>query len=565
MFSNLLSRSFLLHPLTPTPSARLLFSTSCLSIPQELDAEARIAADSTTVLHLLRSTPSHNISSALLLSNVTPTPSLISALLPSLSSLPSSSLLPFSLWSRPHLPPPLLSSLVDLLAKSRSFHSAWSLLLSRPPSPLLSFVPLFRRYARAGHPSAAVRTFRFLLRHPEYVAVEGDTFSADPADLLIDALCKEGHTRAAAEFVASRRDADENWVPSVRVYNVLIHGWFRARRIRKAERLWAEMQNNGVRPTVVTYGTLIEGLCRMRRPDQAVALLDEMITAGIEPNSLTCNPIVDSLAEAGRFKDAHNMLEKFPLYGVSPDISTFNSLVKGFCKNGDLVGASKMLKMMIGRGILPTATTYNYFFRFFSKFGKIEEGMNLYTKMIHSGYSPDCLTYHLLIKMLCEKDKLDLAVQMIREMNRNGFESDLATSTMLVHLLCRIRRFEEAFEEFESMFQRGIVPQYITYKMLKKEFQRLGLLELEKQLVELMKSVPHSTRLPGTYRDKEGDESVKLRKSIMRKAQVISDALKECKDPKELVKLKSSTESALESANRLIADIRRRVYGVQGE
>nr|CAD1834488.1 unnamed protein product [Ananas comosus var. bracteatus] len=259
------------------------------------------------------------------------------------------------------------------------------------------------------------------------------------------------------------------------------------------------------------------------------------------------------------------MLEKFPLYGVSPDISTYNSLIKGFCKSGDLAGASKMIKSMIGRGILPTATTYNYFFRFFAKFGRIEEGMNLYTKMVRSGYAPDQLTFQLLIKMFCENDKLDLAVQVIKEMNRSGFASDLATSTMLVHLLCRTRRFEDACEEFGEMFKRGIVPQYITYRMLMKELKRLGMPRLEKKLSDLMHSVPHSTKLPGSYRDKEGDETVKLRKSIINKAQAMSDALKECNDPKELSRLKSSTESALESANRLVADIRRRVYAVQSD
>uniref|UniRef100_A0A0A9B9H2 Pentacotripeptide-repeat region of PRORP domain-containing protein n=1 Tax=Arundo donax TaxID=35708 RepID=A0A0A9B9H2_ARUDO len=129
--------------------------------------------------------------------------------------------------------------------------------------------------------------------------------------------------------------------------------------------------------------------------------------------------------------------------------------------------------------------------------------MNLYNKMVNNGYAPDRLTYHLLIKMLCEANRLELTLQMIQEMRNSGFEPDLVTSTMLIHLFCRRHQFEEAFAEFERMFEIGIVSQYITYRMLLKEFKQLGLVELVQKLTDLMRSVPHSTKLPGSYRDKE--------------------------------------------------------------
>ncbi|XP_008811598.2 pentatricopeptide repeat-containing protein At5g11310, mitochondrial [Phoenix dactylifera] len=545
-------------PSPPPPSPPVLTDSGEAPQPSPAPATDSSAAseDSATISHILLATAPDALDSALLRSSVVPSPPLLQSL--PLSDLSPTSLLALSRWARPHL-----VALVDLLARSRAFDSAWSLLLDAAPAPLPAFTALFRRYARAGMPTAAIRTFDYLRRQPEAVsASEGD--KSDAFELLIDALCKEGHTRAASELLGRRREAEPpGWAPSVRVYNILLHGWFRTRRLRKAEKVWDEMRREGVRPTVVTYGTLIEGLCRMRRPDQANALLEEMRAAKIDPNALTCNPIVDALSEAGRFKDALAMLERFPLYGVSPNISTYNSLVKGFCKNGDLVGASKILKTMIGRGVLPTPTTYNYFFSFFAKVGKIEEGMNLYNKMIQSGYVLDRLTYQLLIKMLCEKEKLDLAVQLIGEMNRNGFDSDLATSTMLVHMLCRMRKYEEACDEFESMIKRGVVPQYITYQILAKELKRLGMLEMERKISRLMDSLRHSTKLPGTYREKERGEALDLRKSIMKKAQLMSDTLKTCKDSKELSKLRSSTESAVESANRLIRDIRRRVYAVK--
>ncbi|XP_058093824.1 pentatricopeptide repeat-containing protein At5g11310, mitochondrial [Magnolia sinica] len=470
------------------------------------------------------------------------------------------------LWATKHpdfLPTPsLFNSIIDLLSKSRTFDSAWSLIVDHlhrndPSSPISidTFVILIRRYARAGMPQAAIRTFEFM----KNLGPAWTNSNSDPLNLLLDALCKEGHVNAAScHFQQIREEYGPGWVPSIRAYNILLNGYFRSRKLRKAERLWEEMKMENVVPTVVTYGTLIEGYCRMRRVERAIGLLDEMKQAAIELNMVIYNPIVDALAEARRFKEALGMLERISVYGLSPNIATFNSLVKGFCKAGDLVGASKILKTMIERGCLPTSTTYNYFFRYFMKFGKVEEGMNLYTKMIESGYSPDRLTYHLLIKLLCECDRLDLAVKVVKEMNVRGCDSDLATSTMLVHLLCRLRRLEEACVELEAMVKRGIVPQYITYRMLAKEMKKSGMVEMARKLSDLMDSVPHSTKLPGTYRDgEEGPRKERL--AIMRKAQVMSDVLKICRDPRELSKRRGSSENAVASVNQLIADIQRKV------
>lgn len=414
-----------------------------------------------------------------------------------------------------------------------------------------TFAIMIRRYARAGMSKLAIRTYEFG-RNNKSIVDSGSEMSL--FEILMDSLCKEGSVREASEYFLWRKELDLGWVPSIRVYNIMLNGWFRSRKLKQGERLWAEMKKENVRPSVVTYGTLVEGYCRMRRIEKALEMVGDMTREGIEPNAIVYNPIIDALAEAGRFKEAMGMLERFHVLEIGPTNSTYNSLVKGFCKAGDLVGASKILKMMISRGFLPSPTTYNYYFRYFSRCGKIEEGMNLYTKMIQSGYTPDRLTYHLLVKMLCEEGKLDLAVQVSKEMRHNGYDMDLATSTMLIHLLCKMRRLEEAFAEFEDMIRRGIVPQYLTFQRMKAELKRQGMTEMAQKLCKLMSSVPYSTNLPDTYSE-DRDDAHGRRKSIIKKAKAFSDMLKDCKDPSELRnKYRSSSEKAVSNANCLIED-----------
>ncbi|KAE8711249.1 Pentatricopeptide repeat-containing protein [Hibiscus syriacus] len=457
----------------------------------------------------------------------------------------------------------LFDSMVNVLGKARNFEDAWSLVLDRigddgrEGSNLVSvntFVILIRRYARSGMAQAAIRTFEFVTSLDQICSSDEKT---NLFEIMLDSLCKEGHVRVASEYFTRKKETDLCWVPSIKVYNILLNGWFRSRKLKHAERLWSDMKKNGVPPSVVTYGTLIEGYCTMRRVERAVELVDEMKEAGMDPNSKVYNPIIDSLGEEGRLKEALGMMERFLLCESGPDISTYNSLVKGHCKAKDLAGASKVLKMMISRGCIPTTTTYNYFFRYFSKFRKIEEAMNLYTKIIQSGHTPDRLTYQLLLKLLCEEERLDLAVQVSKEMTVRGYDRDLASSTMLVHLLCKMHRFEDAFGEFEDMIRRGIVPQYLTFERMNNELKKRGMTQMARKLCDMMGSVHSSKKLPNTYVGDE-DSSRARRTSIMRKAEAMSDMLKTCNDPRELVKHRTLSGNAVSRAGQLIEIIKKR-------
>ncbi|GFP80324.1 pentatricopeptide repeat-containing protein at5g11310 mitochondrial [Phtheirospermum japonicum] len=440
----------------------------------------------------------------------------------------------------------VFNAMVNSLAKAREFDSAWCLILNqikedhseRPD--IDTFRIMIRRYARAGLSFAAIRTFEYAsnLEFIHNLDPENNLF-----DTLLDSLCKEGRVRIASKYCDERKAKNPSWTPPIRTYNILLNGWFRSRKPKNAERLWNQMKKNeDIKPTVVTYGTLIEGLCQTRRADVAMELVNEMKTLGIEPNAIVYNSIVDALGEAGRFKEALGMLERFSILETGPTISTYNSLVKGFCKAGDMAGASKIVRMMIDDKCLPTSTTYSYFFKHFAKAGKIELGLSLYNKLIKSGYEPDRVTYHLLVKMLCREGEVGPTVQVLKEMRARGFDLDLAASTMLINLLWRMGRYDEAVFEFEDMLRRGIVPQHVTYVRMSGDLERRGMVETAEKLRGLMGSVRRSTKLPGTYRGLR-NASIERKKSIMRRAENMSDVLKTCRSPREIM---NGTEDVFE-------------------
>ncbi|KAK8595737.1 hypothetical protein V6N13_000429 [Hibiscus sabdariffa] len=457
---------------------------------------------------------------------------------------------------------PLFDSMINVLGKAREFEDAWSLVLDRigdgkKDSTLVSdntFAILIRRYARAGMPKPAIRTFDFACSLDQ---ICNSDLKTNLFVIMLDSLCKEGDVRVAFECFFRRKETDLGWVPSSKAYNILLNGWFLSRNLECAEGFWLDMKKAGISPSVVTYGILIEGYCMMHHVDRAMELIDEMKGAGFKPNARVYSPIIDALGEAGRLKEASGMMERVLLCESGPDVSMYNSLVKGYCKAGDLVGATKILKTMISRGFIPTATTYNCFFRYFSQFGKVEEAMNLYMKMIRSGHSPDRLTFRLLLKMLCEEERFDLAIQVGKEMRVRGYDRDLATSTRLIHLLCEMQRFEDAFAEFEDLIRRGMAPRYLTFQRMNDELKKSGMTEMARKLRDMMSSIHSSNKLADTYVGDE-DSSQARRKSIIRKAETMSDMLKTCKNPRELVKHRTLSENAVSRAGRLIEIIKER-------
>ncbi|KAG5562681.1 hypothetical protein RHGRI_005414 [Rhododendron griersonianum] len=543
--STFVSKPFL--PLQPTKNPNPKTTNRLISIQPNLEPSNpnpnHNPTDYTTISALLSNPtfpPGPPLETALDRAGIEPGPSLLQRVFDDFGSSPKQ-LLSLFIWAE--MQPGYLSTvgifnaMIKVLARAREFEAAWCLVLGRIKRGLEgpdadTFAILIRRFARAGMPSPAIRTLEFAC---SLDLIQCSNSELNLFEILLDSFCKEGLVLEASKYFNTKRATDPSWVPSIHVYNILLTGWFRARQFERVECLWDEMKSKNVKPSVVTYGTFIEGYCRQCRVEVAIEFFWEMNRYGIEPNAIVYNSIIDALGEAGRFKEALAMMERFLVLESGPTISTYNSLVKCFCRAGDIEAANKILKMMINRGFMPTITMYNYFLRHYLNLEKFEEGMNLYTKMMESGYIPDQFTYHILMILLCKQERLDLAMQVRKEMKDRGYDLDPVGCTMLVHLLCTMHRVEEAFLELEDMIRRGIVPHSITYQRMTYELKEQGKIEMTRKLCDMMATTPHLIKLPSAnVRDE--DASRARRTSIIQKAKALSNTLKTCRDPRELVK-----------------------------
>ncbi|XP_047306644.1 pentatricopeptide repeat-containing protein At5g11310, mitochondrial [Impatiens glandulifera] len=425
----------------------------------------------------------------------------------------------------------VFNSMVNVLVNSRQFEMAWCLIFSRLKrkieGPYMDvYVILIRQYARTGSPFFAIRTFEFactsMLTHD--AVLEDDLFVT-----LVESLCKKGYVHVASQYFEQRRELGLNCGLPVRIYSILLHGWFLLKDIECVEKLWEKMKKENLKHSVLAYGTLVNGYCHVDQVNVALNFLGEMQREGLKPNAIAYNAVINGLAKEGRLKEALGMLDRLLVSDSGPSNSTYDSLVKGFCKVGDVPGANKIVKMMINRGFVPTIMTYNYFFRHFSRLGKTEEAMSLYIKLIELGYIPDSVTCDLLIRLLCEQERLDLVIQVRKEMRARECELGLSSWTALIHFLCKMHRFEDAIQEFKEIREKGIIPLYPMFTEMIDELKAEGMNKIAEKLCDMMDSVPYSMMSARMY-GRCGSEAAKRKTSILQKAKHMSDILKSHKE-----------------------------------
>jgi leucine-rich PPR motif-containing protein len=63
------------------------------------------------------------------------------------------------------------------------------------------------------------------------------------------------------------------------------------------------MMDWGIAPDVVTYNTVIDGLCKAQVVDRAEGIFQQMIDKGVKPNNDTYNCLIHGYLSIGKWKE----------------------------------------------------------------------------------------------------------------------------------------------------------------------------------------------------------------------------------------------------------------------
>ncbi|KAF2283573.1 hypothetical protein GH714_012039 [Hevea brasiliensis] len=343
----------------------------------------------------------------------------------------------------------IYDSMVDVLGKRKKFCLMWGLVKEMELKGYISLVTMskvMRRLARAGQYEDAIEAFRGM----ENFGVSKDI---EALNTLMDALVKEGSVEHAHSVFMEFKDC----MPAdPRSFNILIHGYCKARKLDDARKIMDEMEKHGFQPNVVSYSCFIESYCKSKDFRNANATLDEMQEKGCKPNVITYTIIMLALGKAKQVNEALEVYDKMKRNECVPDSSFYSSLIY-------ILGQS----------------------------GRLKDAWDVFEDMEKQGIRRDLLTYKTMITSACNHSQEDNALKLLQRMEEDSCKPDIQTYAPLLKMCCKKKRMkngklEHACFFFKETVLKGMIPEDGTYKMLLEVLEKNDTTEAKEKIQKLM-------------------------------------------------------------------------------
>ncbi|KAB5539161.1 hypothetical protein DKX38_016694 [Salix brachista] len=263
-------------------------------------------------------------------------------------------------------------------------------------------------------------------------------------------------------------------VPNVFVYNVLIGGLCKDKRIRDAEKLFGEMYVRNLVPNTVTFNTLIDGYCKAGEVDLAFGLRERMKKEKVEPSIITFNSLLSGLCKARRIEEARSMLKEIESNGFVPDGFTYSIILDGLLKSDDGAGAAlDLYREAIGKGVKIDNFTCSILLNGLCKEGKVEKAVEVLKSLVEHGLVPGEVIYNTIVNGYCQIGDMDKAILTIEQMESRGLRPNCIAFNSVIGKFCELQMIDKAEEWVKKMVGKGIAPSVETYNILIDGYGRL--------------------------------------------------------------------------------------------
>ncbi|KAK7345937.1 hypothetical protein VNO77_16553 [Canavalia gladiata] len=373
--------------------------------------------------------------------------------------------------------------MVDILGKSKKFDLVWELVEEMAQIEgyvtLDTMVRVMRRLAKARKHQDAIEAFR---RMGEF-GVKKDTAGLNA---IVDALVKGDSVEHAHNVLLEFKSS----IPlNSHSFNVLMHGWCKARNFDKARKVMEDMKEHGFSPDVFSYTTFIEAYCHEKDFRKVDEVLEEMRGNGCTPNAVTYTIVMLALGKAGQLKEALEVYEKMKNDGCAPDTPFYSSMIFILGKAGRLNDACQVFEDMPKQGVVPDVMTYNTMISTACAHSREETALRLLKEMEDGSCKPNVETYHPLLKMCCRKKRMKVLKFLLDHMLKSNISLDVGTYSLLVHGLCNSGKLEHACSFFEEMVLQGLIPKRNTLKLLVENLESKSMLKEKEHVEKLMERI----------------------------------------------------------------------------
>ncbi|CAO2842406.1 unnamed protein product [Amaranthus hypochondriacus] len=235
------------------------------------------------------------------------------------------------------------------------------------------------------------------------------------------------------------------------LYNVTMKVLRKCKKLDRAEKVFDEMIERGVKPDNVTFSTIIS-CCRMcNLPHKAVEYFEKMPAFGCNPDDVTYSAMIDAYGRAGNVDMALSLYDRARTERWLIDAVTFSTLIKIYGKTGNFDGCLNVYEEMKALGVKPNLVIYNTLLDAMGRAKRPWQAKNIYKEMINNGISPSWGTYAALLRALCRARYGDDAIKVYKEMKEKGFDLNVILYNSLLAMCADLAYVDEAIQIYEEM------------------------------------------------------------------------------------------------------------------
>ncbi|KAL3585102.1 hypothetical protein D5086_011969 [Populus alba] len=273
------------------------------------------------------------------------------------------------------------------------------------------------------------------------------------------------------------------------VYNVTLKVFRKGRDLDKAEKLFDEMLERGVKPDNFTFSTIISCARLCNLADKAVEWFEKMPSFGLEPDDVTFSTMIDSYGRAGNVEKALSLYDRARTGEWRLDATTFSTLIRIYKVAGNFDGCLNVYEEMKALGVKPNLVTYNILLDAMGRAKRPWQVKKFFQDIIDNGLSPSFVTYAALLHAYGRARYGDDAFKIYKEMKEKGLGLNVVLYNSILAMCADLGHVDKAVEIFEDMKSSGIKPDSWTFSSMITIFSCCGKVsEAENTLNEMFEA-----------------------------------------------------------------------------
>ncbi|VFQ82395.1 unnamed protein product [Cuscuta campestris] len=272
------------------------------------------------------------------------------------------------------------------------------------------------------------------------------------------------------------------------LYNVTLNLLKKNNDFARAEELFDEMLERGVRPDKITLTTIIGCAKSCAMPKKALELFGKVPALGCELDCITCSMMIDCYARLGNANKALELYDRAREKKLSLDARAFSSLIRLYGISGNYEGCLNMYEEMKGLGVEPILSVYNNLLLAMGRAMRPWKVKNIYLDMVQNGFQPNWGTYSAMIQAYCRARYGDDSLNVYKEMKEKGMKSNTILYNTMLAMCADLGLLKEAIEIYNDMMGcETSKPDLRTYSSLVAVYSNSGKVSEAESILDEMK------------------------------------------------------------------------------